>query len=72
MTTETETAQPKQPPAFYIFTQSQSGKNERVGAAFKHGKGNGYNVLIGKSRYVAFPPKAKTAAAPEATTKEGA
>ena len=58
-TTETATAKAKQAPAFYIFTQSKDGKSQRVGAAFRHAKGNGFNVLIGNARYVAFPPKAK-------------
>ncbi len=58
-TTETTTSKAKQPPAFYIFTQSKDGKSQRVGAAFRHSKSNGFNVLIGNTRYVAFPPKVK-------------
>ena len=65
-TTETTTAKEKQAPAFYIFSQSQDGKNMRLGAAFRHSKGSGFNVLIGNTRYVAFPPKAQSA-----TTTEG-
>ena len=62
MTTTTE-SQTKQIPAFYIFTKGADGQSNRVGAVFKHGKGSGFNILIGNSRYVAFPPKAK----PDAT-----
>ena len=58
MTTETEN-QPRQKPAFYIFAQSEDGITKPVGAAFCHTKGSGLNVLIGNTRYVAFPPKAK-------------
>jgi hypothetical protein len=61
MTTKNETTKGKQAPAFYIFdTIEVDGKKEykRVGAAFKHGKGNGYNVVINDKRYTAFPPKA--------------
>jgi len=59
MTTTTEN-QTKQIPAFYIFAKGADGQNNRVGAAFKHGKGSGFNILIGDTRYVAFPPKAKS------------
>lgn len=78
MTTETETAKEKQVPAFYIFDTVESGgkkENKRVGAAFAHKKGNGYNLVINGKRYAAFPPKAKPAAEavqPEATGGEGA
>jgi hypothetical protein len=68
MTTKNETTKEKQAPAFYIFdTVETDGQKEskRVGAAFKHGKGNGYNIIIDGKRYAAFPPKAKTAAATE-------
>ena len=64
-TTETTTTKAKQAPAFYIFSQSQDGKNQRIGAAFRHSKGNGFNVLIGNTRYVAFPPKAQSATTEE-------
>jgi hypothetical protein len=59
MTTTTEN-QPKKIPDFYIFVKGADGKNSRIGAAFKHGKGNGYNILIGNARYVAFAPKEKS------------
>ena len=71
MTTKNETTKEKQAPAFYIFdTIETDGQKEskRVGAAFKHSKGNGYNVIIDGKRYAAFPPKAKAAA----TEGEGA
>ena len=58
MTTSTEN-QSKQVPAFYIFAQDADGQSKRIGAAFRHNKGNGFNILIGNTRYVAFPPKAK-------------
>jgi hypothetical protein len=60
MTTTVETAVKKQVPAFYIFAQGEDGKNQRIGAAFAHRTGNGFNVVIGETRYVAFPPKAKS------------
>lgn len=71
MTTKNETTKEKQSPAFYIFdTVETDGQKEskRVGAAFRHSKGNGYNVIINGKRYAAFPPKGKTAA----TEGEGA
>lgn len=72
MTTENETAtKTKQAPAFYIFEQGEGKDMKRIGAAFKHGKGNGFNVVISGKRYTAFPPKAKTATAP-ATEAKGA
>lgn len=52
MTTDT-----KIKPAFYIFAQ-QDGQTKRIGAAFKHKKGNGFNLIINNQRYAAFPPKA--------------
>lgn len=50
------TDEDKNRPAFHIFDESN--KN-RLGAAFKHKKGEGFNILIGKVRYVAFPPRRK-------------
>jgi hypothetical protein len=53
MTTKNETTKGKQAPAFYIFdTIEADGKKEykRVGAAFKHGKGNGYNNFVRQSK----------------------
>jgi hypothetical protein len=73
MTTQTETTKEKQVPAFYIFDTVETGgktESKRVGAAFAHRKGNGFNLLINGKRYAAFPPKPKTetaAAQPEAT-----
>ena len=63
MTTENQTTKEKQLPAFYIFeTVETDGRkdNKRIGAAFAHRKGNGYNLLINGKRYAAFPPKPKT------------
>ena len=64
MTTENETTKEKQAPAFYIFeTVEIDGKkeNKRIGAAFAHKKGSGFNILINGKRYSAFPPKPKPA-----------
>jgi hypothetical protein len=75
MTTQIETTKQRQVPAFYIFeTVEADGKkdNKRIGAAFAHRKGNGYNLLINGKRYAAFPPKAKAAVQSEATAGEGA
>lgn len=66
MTTETK-KQPKQKPAFYIFVKDADGKTTNIGAAFRHKKGNGMNIVIGQDYFVAFPPKAKSEA-----TEEGA
>jgi hypothetical protein len=68
MTTKNETPKEKQVPAFYIFdTTEADGQKEykRVGAAFAHKKGSGFNIIINGKRLAAFPPKAKTAAAAE-------
>ncbi len=78
MTNQTETTKEKQVPAFYIFDTVEAGgkkESKRVGAAFAHRKGNGFNLLINGKRYSAFPPKPKTEAAPaeaEATEGKGA
>ena len=54
MTTQTETTtKEKQLPAFYIFdTVETNGKkeNKRIGAAFAHKKGNGFNLVINGTR----------------------
>ena len=55
----------KQKPDFYIFAKDASGESKNIGAAFKHAKGKGYNIVIGKERYLAFPPKPKTSAPEE-------
>lgn len=59
----------KQKPDFYIFAKDETGESKNIGAAFRHARGNGYNIVIGKTRYVAFPPKAKSS---EAKPGEGA
>lgn len=70
MTTENETtSKTKQAPAFYLFEQGEGKEMKRIGAAFKHGKGNGFNVVINGKRYAAFPPKAKPAPATETATE---
>jgi len=64
MVTAPET--PKKAPAFYIYDtiETEGGKSyKRVGAAFRHGKGKGFTVIIDGKRLAAFPPKAKSAAA---------
>jgi len=50
-------ASEKQKPAFYIFEQLDDGKTKRIGAAFRHKTGNGYNLIINGMRFPAFPPK---------------
>lgn len=50
----------KQKPAFYIFQQDVNGNSVQIGAAFRHKKGTGLNILIGKARFVAFSPKTQT------------
>ena len=71
MTNETENkaAKAKQVPDFYVFengTTDQKG-GKPAGAVFAHKKGKGFTLLVGGKRYVAFPPKAKSA---EATATE--
>lgn len=63
----TDTSNEKQKPDFYIFAKDDNGGSKNIGAAFKHAKGKGYNIVIGKARYVAFPPKPK----PDVTSAEG-
>lgn len=60
MTTTPENKDKTKTPDFYIFGQDAEGNSQRIGAAFKHAKGNGFNILIDKQRYTAFPPKPKT------------
>lgn len=57
MTTETENK--NKTPDFYIFVKDPEGNSTRIGAAFRHNKGQGMNILINEERYVAFPPKKK-------------
>ncbi len=63
MTTQNEKppveSQTEHTPDFYIFAKDSEGNSKRIGAAFKHSKGNGFNILIEKQRYTAFPPKLK-------------
>ncbi|HXR75379.1 MAG TPA: hypothetical protein VN737_05355 [Bryobacteraceae bacterium] len=71
MTTATETKEtnakkPAKPADFYLFEQVQGSKeNKIVGRAYKHGKGNGMNILLNGKRYSLFPAKPKTEAATE-------
>jgi hypothetical protein len=60
MTTATEN-KAKKIPDFTIFVK-EGEKNKQVGAVFNHGKGGGFNILIGNVRYTAFPTRAKTLA----------
>jgi len=73
-TTENQTTKPKQKPDFYIFENGASGEKsgKPAGAAFRHGKGNGFTLLIGGKRYAAFPPKAKTPAQAELSIQPAA
>lgn len=59
MTTKTSN-QSKKNPDFHIFAQGADGNTSYIGAVFNHAKGNGFNILIGNHRYVAFPAKAKS------------
>ena len=74
-TTEKQTTKAKQVPDFYIFENADGQKGGKpAGAAFKHGKGNGFTLLLGGKRYAAFPPKTKSAEQPAqpATGEKGA
>jgi hypothetical protein len=59
MTTETNN-QPKKIPNFTVIEKGADGKNIHVGVIFNHGKGEGFNIVIGGKRYSAFPVKSKT------------
>lgn len=56
----------KKTPAFVIYEVNKRGDKtywNRVGAAFKHGKGEGCNLVYNNgARNVLMPPKAKDAA----------
>jgi hypothetical protein len=70
-TTETKETKAKKPADFYIFEQIEGSKeNKIVGRAYRHGKGNGMNILVNGKRYSLFPAKPKTEAA--ATGGKGA
>jgi len=60
---ETTTHEPQETPKrsvdYCIFQDQKEGTNKLVGSVFNHAKGRGFNILIGKDRYVAFPPKLK-------------
>lgn len=65
MTEQTE----KRKPFLNVFAKVQSGEETRIGpqigVAFKHGEGEGYNIILdaqpipinGRLELVAFPPK---------------
>jgi hypothetical protein len=55
-----------QKPAFIIYEQEKDGTLKRIGATFAHAKGKGFNVVIGKQRYIAFPNTPKATATEEA------
>ncbi|MCU0433154.1 MAG: hypothetical protein MUC87_06865 [Bacteroidia bacterium] len=55
-----------QKPAFIIYAQEQDGTLKRIGATFTHSKGKGFNIVIGKQRYIAFPSTPKATATKEA------
>lgn len=54
-----ETDKPKEKPDFFVFQKDQEGNSKLVGSAFNHKKGKGLNILVGKDRFTAFPPKMK-------------
>lgn len=60
MTNENENNKPKIIPSYYIFEKDAEGNSRRIGAAFKHKNGGGFNIVIDKNRYTAFPPKPKS------------
>lgn len=66
----------KQAPAFVIYeVVERSGKKywNRVGAAFRHGKGDGLNLVYNNgARQVMMPPKDKAEEVTEATAEAGA
>jgi hypothetical protein len=66
----------KKLPAFVIYeVVNRNGRKywNRVGAAFKHGKGDGLNLVYNNgARQVLMPPSDKAAELIEATAGEGA
>jgi hypothetical protein len=60
-------------PDLYIFENVGNGEKggKPAGAAFLHKKSKGFTLLAGGKSYVAFPPKAKTAAQPEQSAQGG-
>lgn len=44
---------------FYVFSDNQQENTPPAGVIFLHKTGKGMNILIGDTRYVAFPPKSK-------------
>ncbi|MBS1596063.1 MAG: hypothetical protein JST90_17255 [Bacteroidetes bacterium] len=68
MTKKTKKAEPntetaskeKQMPNFYVFIDNQEENTPPKGVIFLHKTGKGMNILIGETRYVAFPPKSKS------------
>jgi hypothetical protein len=58
--TEHNSKEGNRTPDFYIFAKHDTGNSTRIGVAFKHAKGTGFNILIDDKRYTAFPPKSKT------------
>ncbi len=61
MTTENQIAKAKKVPTFVIYERNAEGKLTRAGAAFAHGKGAGFNILVGDKVYTAFPPSLNSA-----------
>jgi hypothetical protein len=66
----------KQAPAFVIYEVVERGGKKywnRVGAAFRHGKGDGLNLVYNNgARQVMLPPKDKAEDITEATAEAGA
>ena len=76
MTTEKPKTTEKKAPAFVIYeVVNRNGKKywNRVGAAFKHGKGDGLNLVYNNgARQVLMPPNDKAAEVVATTEEEGA
>lgn len=63
MSMKEQSTKAKQIPAFYLFETVETDGNKelkRIGAAFSHKKGNGFNFIVNGKRFTAFPPKPKS------------
>lgn len=74
--TQEQAPAPKQAPAFVIYEVVERGGKKywnRVGAAFRHGRGDGLNLVYNNgARQVLMPPKDKAEEVIDATAETGA
>lgn len=44
---------------FYIYQEIEGDKDKIVGSVYMHGKGKGFNIVMGQKRFKVFPNKKK-------------